>query len=463
MTLIGRDEQLDAVRDLFDRISDGNGAGLAVHGPLGSGVSTLLDAVEREAGASGIDVLRGAGRRSESHIALALLRELAARDESGALGRALTQSTDDAVPSTLHAWAQAAGRLAVIVDDAHLADPTSIEALGYLARRCTHVPIAIIVGAHESMDDLDAIELPALTVSQLTEIVSAAIECEHHVAKELAAASDGSPLVALELANTLTVAQRRGSSPLPDFPQTHAPIRHVFDERLQGFDAATRRALCVAAAEPTGELRVIAAALQTLGESVAALEPAEEAGVVTIADGVLAFDHPIRRNVAYHQLAAPSRRAAHRALAAAIDAPQHAERRAAHLAVGVIEPDEAVAADLEAVATAAERRHDHGEAARWWKRAAELTPAGPAASRRAERASEAARPRTDPIVGLTRAERRVAEVVGSGATNKESAAALFVSVKTVDAHLQSIYRKLGIRSRAELAVLITRLDAEEGA
>ena len=80
MTLIGRDEQLGAVRDVLDRVRDGSGAGVVLHGPLGSGISTLLDAVEREANASGIDVLRGAGRRSESHIALALLRELAAGD-----------------------------------------------------------------------------------------------------------------------------------------------------------------------------------------------------------------------------------------------------------------------------------------------------------------------------------------------------------------------------------------------
>ena len=461
MTLIGRHEQLDAVRDLLGRAGDGRGAGVAVHGPPGSGLTILLDAVAREASATGLDVVRGAGRRSESHISLALLRELAACDSSGTLARALTGTNDDAIPAALHTWAEAAGRLAVIVDDAHLADASSVTALGYLARRCNQVSVAVIVGAHQSIDDLDVIELPAMSVGELTDIVCAGVECDRAVAKQIAESSDGSPLVALELANSLTYAQRHRTAPLPEFPQTHAPIRHVFDERLQSFDVSTRRALCVAAAEPTGELRVIANALAVLGENVAALEAAEEAGVVTIADGVVAFDHPVRRNVAYHQLAAPSRRAAHRALAASIDAAHHAERRAAHLAVGVIEPDEGVAADLEAVAVAAERRHDFGDAARWWKRAAELTPVGPAAGRRNERAIEAARPRTDPIVGLTPAERRVAKVVGTGATNQEAAAALFVSVKTVDAHLQSIYRKLGIRSRAELAVLITRLDSEE--
>lgn len=51
---------------------------------------------------------------------------------------------------------------------------------------------------------------------------------------------------------------------------------------------------------------------------------------------------------------------------------------------------------------------------------------------------------------LTASERRVAELAASGMSNREVAAALFVSPKTVEANLSRIYRKLGIRSRAEL-------------
>ncbi|MGA9762941.1 MAG: LuxR C-terminal-related transcriptional regulator, partial [Gaiellaceae bacterium] len=52
---------------------------------------------------------------------------------------------------------------------------------------------------------------------------------------------------------------------------------------------------------------------------------------------------------------------------------------------------------------------------------------------------------------LTPTERRVAELVASGQSNKDVAAALFVSVRTVEANLSKIFRKLGIDSRAELA------------
>jgi DNA-binding CsgD family transcriptional regulator len=52
---------------------------------------------------------------------------------------------------------------------------------------------------------------------------------------------------------------------------------------------------------------------------------------------------------------------------------------------------------------------------------------------------------------LTEAEAKVAELVAAGRTNREVAAELFLSVKTVEANLSRIYRKVGVRSRTELA------------
>ena len=51
---------------------------------------------------------------------------------------------------------------------------------------------------------------------------------------------------------------------------------------------------------------------------------------------------------------------------------------------------------------------------------------------------------------LTPSEQRVAEMAASGATNKDIAAAMFISAKTVEHNLTKIYRKLQISSRAEL-------------
>jgi DNA-binding NarL/FixJ family response regulator len=59
-------------------------------------------------------------------------------------------------------------------------------------------------------------------------------------------------------------------------------------------------------------------------------------------------------------------------------------------------------------------------------------------------------------------ELQVALVVARGATNKEAAAELFLSPKTVEFHLQHIYSKLDVRSRTELARLLARGDGSEG-
>ncbi len=70
-------------------------------------------------------------------------------------------------------------------------------------------------------------------------------------------------------------------------------------------------------------------------------------------------------------------------------------------------------------------------------------------------------PSLDVLQPLTPAERRVAEVVAAGATNRAAADRLFVSVRAVEVHLTSIYRKLGLRSRTELAGLLARAEARQ--
>ena len=57
-------------------------------------------------------------------------------------------------------------------------------------------------------------------------------------------------------------------------------------------------------------------------------------------------------------------------------------------------------------------------------------------------------------LGLTASEQRVAELAASGMTTRDVAAALIISPKTVESNLARVYRKLGIRSRAELGRLM---------
>lgn len=71
--------------------------------------------------------------------------------------------------------------------------------------------------------------------------------------------------------------------------------------------------------------------------------------------------------------------------------------------------------------------------------------------------TRSAAPDVDP---LTPQERQVARLVADGASNREVASRLFLSVRTVESHLSRIYRKVGLRSRTELTVWVTRTDAK---
>ena len=64
-------------------------------------------------------------------------------------------------------------------------------------------------------------------------------------------------------------------------------------------------------------------------------------------------------------------------------------------------------------------------------------------------------------LALTPSEQRVAELAASGMTNRDIAATLFITIKTVEHNLSRVYAKLGIRSRAELGRRMDQLAAPE--
>ncbi len=71
--------------------------------------------------------------------------------------------------------------------------------------------------------------------------------------------------------------------------------------------------------------------------------------------------------------------------------------------------------------------------------------------------------RLDPAagsVGLTTTEQRVAGLAAQGSSNEQIAAQLFISTKTVEANLSRIYRKLGLRSRVDLANRLAAVKIE---
>jgi DNA-binding CsgD family transcriptional regulator len=134
-------------------------------------------------------------------------------------------------------------------------------------------------------------------------------------------------------------------------------------------------------------------------------------------------------------------------------------------AVGVVESSPAKlehAKSRTELGAALRRANRRAEAREHLRQAVELaTICG--ATALAERAEHellatGARPRRVALSGvasLTPSERRIAEMAAEGPTNREIAQTLFITQRTVEVHLTSIYRKLAITSRSQLAAALT--------
>ncbi len=153
---------------------------------------------------------------------------------------------------------------------------------------------------------------------------------------------------------------------------------------------------------------------------------------------------------------------------------QGAERLAAEaIAVGERGGNPVLSARARVVLGIARARDGDAKTAIAELEAAERTLAERGALREADAAAQELRRlgrrrrRPRPVASATGAaalsprEREVAALVASGSRNREVAAALFVSEKTVESHLARIYDKLGIRSRTALAAIIAS-ESEEG-
>jgi DNA-binding CsgD family transcriptional regulator len=140
-------------------------------------------------------------------------------------------------------------------------------------------------------------------------------------------------------------------------------------------------------------------------------------------------------------------------LAAAQSDPRAAaEGLAAALSTWVAHPYPLeVARAWQALGTLERRAHRRGAAREALGEAINRYATAGAAPWRA--AAEAELARLDGVRGgtLTETERRIVELVRSGATNREIARTTFLSIKAVEANLTRLYRRFGVRGRDQLA------------
>jgi DNA-binding NarL/FixJ family response regulator len=115
--------------------------------------------------------------------------------------------------------------------------------------------------------------------------------------------------------------------------------------------------------------------------------------------------------------------------------------------------------ELGAALHRANRRSEAREQLRLALDLATLCGAAPLAARAETKLrATGARPRRiarRDVESLTPSERRVAELAAEGPTNREIAQALFVTQRTVEVHLTSVYRRLDITSRPQLAAALS--------
>ena len=269
--------------------------------------------------------------------------------------------------------------LLVAVDDAHLLDAPSAEALSFTARRVEADAICLLLALRDGEDSpLAAAELEELRVGGLPGRrrpggARARRRCRRGaaVARRLVAATAGNPLALLELPGLLSPEELAGHEPLPDPLPVGRSVQRAFLRRVRALPAGTRRLLTLAAASG-GDVDVVARAGAALGVPASELEPAEEERVVRVRSGRVEFEHPLLRAAVYQAAGTAERREVHAALAEAL-AEDDEDRRAWHLAASAAGTDEAVAAAVEHVALRARARGGYAAAAIAWERAARLS------------------------------------------------------------------------------------------
>jgi DNA-binding CsgD family transcriptional regulator/tetratricopeptide (TPR) repeat protein len=395
--LLGRDREQKALARLLKDARAGHSGVLAVVGEPGIGKSALLAYVQEQA--SGMNVLRARGVQSEAHIPFAGLFELlrpalpligdipgpqaAALEGALALRPARTQdrfAIGAATLSLLAGYAESAP-VAVLIDDAQWLDGSSADALLFAFRRLLADPVAVVLAVrHGEPSLLDGADLRVLQLEGLDRASAGELlrrqggdSLTEDLSDRLHRETGGNPLALLEFGAERT----RLAALLPEAPlAAGVSVTGVYVHRFQSLPERARDVLALASAIDGGEVAVLAHAAAILGLDLSDLAPAEAAGLVTVQDSRVEFRHPLARSAIYADTPADRRRALHRALASAFPDAE-ADRRAWHLALACLGPEDAASSALEQAGQRAQERSAYEVASRAFDRAALLSTAEP--------------------------------------------------------------------------------------
>jgi DNA-binding CsgD family transcriptional regulator len=407
--LLGRRSERETLDRQLEVMRAGQSSVLILRGEPGIGKTALLEYLL--ARASGCRVARAAGVQSEMELAFAGLHQLCApmldrldqlpRPQHDALATAFGLSAGTAPNQFLVGLAALSllteeadeQPLLCAIDDAQWLDRASTQALGFVARRLLAESVALVLATREPSEDFAG--LPELVIDGLDDtdahiLLGSVIRgpLDEMVRERVVAEIRGNPLALLELPRALTPAELAGGFGLPRPAEISGRIEDSYSRRLVALPAETRLLLLVAAAEPTGDPRLVWRAAERLGIGAEAAAAGEEGGLIEFGARVR-FRHPLVRSAVYRAASPSERQSIHGALAEATDADLDPDRRAWHRAQAAAGPDEAVAEELERSAGRARGRGGIAAAAAFMQRASELTPEPSQRRARALSAAEA--------------------------------------------------------------------------
>jgi DNA-binding CsgD family transcriptional regulator len=395
--LIGREGECRQIDELLSAARDGRSGALVLRGDPGIGKSALLRYAAECA--DGWRVLHADGVESEAELPFAALDQLVrplrgnfdqipqaqARTLETALALGAPAPTDRfaaavATVSLLAAAADEGSPLLCLIDDAQWLDAESAEALVFACRRfrAEHIAVLFTIREGERRRILTT-GLPEIRIGGLDAegarilLAQAKVEMAPVVISRIIDVARGNPLALLELPSALTASQRTGRAQLPEPLPVGSSVEHAYVGRARSLPVDTRRALVIAAVSDTDDLSTLVAALDGLGLSARALEPAEEAGLLSLSGGRFVFRHPLVRSALHQSATAPELRAAHRVIAGSLHTHDQRSRRAWHAAAAALGPDDSVAEALDAAGRDARARGGYATAAATFQRAADLS------------------------------------------------------------------------------------------
>jgi len=407
--LVGRVAEVRTITRLVAGARLGESAVLVLLGEPGVGKTALLGHCVADLDPD-VRILRATGVETERELpfaglsqllgpALAVLDEIPA-PQADALATALAlrpgppgdRFTVGAATLSLLSRHAEEGPVAVVVDDAHLLDRPTLDALAFAARRLAADPVVVLLAARspdlgEALAGLPVLALSGLDPDTARELLTRAaggpVPGERF--DELYRRTAGNPLALEEFGADLDALEPE----VPGLPAT-APtaVTRAFARRIRQLGPDARRVLLVCAVAG-GDVALSAAACGDLDLDMAWLADAEDAGLVAVREGRVAFRHPLLRAAAYTSAGATQRHAAHRAVADALPAAD-GDRRAWHLSEAVWGPDAGVADLLATAADSAFSRSGYAVASTAYHRAAALTPGSGDRCARLLRAAEAA-------------------------------------------------------------------------